>query len=163
MVNFLIIFAAQYLLFASLGAAIVFWVKLSRKEKIVYGQLIVTAGIIALIVAAIASRLYYDPRPFTQPGVSALIPHAVDNGFPSDHTLLAATIAFVTVLFSKKLGVFLLVNLFLIGVARVAAQVHSPIDIVGAAAIAGVAVMGARIIIERYPLTKVPSTASRKI
>jgi undecaprenyl-diphosphatase len=60
-----------------------------------------------------------------------------DNGFPSDHTLLATAIAFAIFHFNKKLGLFLFLLAVLVGVARILAGVHHAADIAGSLIIAG--------------------------
>ncbi|MDB5161263.1 MAG: YwoA, partial [Candidatus Saccharibacteria bacterium] len=61
------------------------------------------------------------------------------NGFPSDHTLFAAVVAFGVLRFSKKLGIGLLIVTLLVGWGRVAAHVHHLVDIVGAIVAAALA------------------------
>jgi undecaprenyl-diphosphatase len=66
-----------------------------------------------------------DPRPFVTQHVAPLFPHAPDNGFPSDHTLASMFLAVCALFYSTRWGG-----------ARIAAHVHSPIDILGAIALA---------------------------
>ena len=58
----------------------------------------ISIGVIALILG----HLYYNPRPFVVGNFTPLISHSVDNGFPSDHVLLASAIASILYFFSKK-------------------------------------------------------------
>jgi undecaprenyl-diphosphatase len=129
--KFLIIFCATYLpVFVLLGLVIA-WLRAGKEAK---KQLLVTAifaGIIALVVSRIAGKLYFDPRPFVTEHTTPLIPHGADNGFPSDHALLAMTLTAVTYFFSKKIALGMFALTALIGIARVLAKVHSPIDIAG--------------------------------
>jgi undecaprenyl-diphosphatase len=69
--------------------------------------------------------------------VKPLISHAANNGFPSDHALFTMTITAITYYFSKKTAAVMLVLTIIIGVARVLALVHSPLDI-GAGWVIGV-------------------------
>lgn len=102
-------------------------------------------GIVALplayILAKCASYLYFDPRPFVVGNFVPLVPHAPDNGFPSDHTLFAAALAALATRFSWKYGLALWVLAVLVGVSRVAAGVHHTVDVIGAIVIAAVAVV----------------------
>jgi len=127
----LIIFCANYLpIFVLLGIFIA-WLRVAKEAK---KQLLVTAvcaGIIAVVLSRIAGKLYFDPRPFVTEHVTPLIPHGPDNGFPSDHALLTMTLTAVTYFFSKKIALGMFVLTALVGVARVLAKVHSPIDIAG--------------------------------
>ena len=93
---------------------------------------------LSYIAAKIISHFYFDPRPFVVGNFTPLIPHAADNGFPSDHTLLGAAIAFAIFRFNKKLGLLLLFFAILVGFSRVLAGVHHASDIAGSIVIAGV-------------------------
>ncbi len=136
--NTIIVFAAQYLLFIIILIAAIFWVTLPKTQKmsfIVYGML---ATIITYLLSRFASLLFYNPRPFVVSKTIPLIQHAANNGFPSDHTLLSALVAFVVFRYSKLWGSILLVLTLLVGTSRIVAKVHSPLDVIGAIAIAGV-------------------------
>ncbi len=56
-----------------------------------------------------------------------------DGAFPSAHTTLAFSLAVTIFLHDKKVGFWYLLGALLIGTARVLANVHFPIDIVGGA------------------------------
>lgn len=68
--------------------------------------------------------------------IAPLFPHSIDNGFPSEHVLLAIVVAGVVFAYNRKLGVILAILGLVVGSARVIANVHHPIDIIGGAAIA---------------------------
>jgi undecaprenyl-diphosphatase len=137
--NLLIIFTAKYLIILPLLiAAYVAW-KLPAENRFSYSLHIIATGILAYIIAKVLSHFYFDPRPFVQNGIAPLIPHAADNGFPSDHTLLAAVLAATIIVFKRNVGIVLWVIALMIGSARVAAGVHHPIDIVGSIVIAIIA------------------------
>jgi undecaprenyl-diphosphatase len=132
-----IIFVAKYLLFVSTAIALVYFLKQSRsrqKEILIFALIFLP---LSYIVAKIVSHFYFDPRPFVVRGFTPIIPHAQDNGFPSDHTLLGAAIAFAIFRFNKKLGLLLLYLTILVGVARVLSGVHHSIDIAGSIVIVG--------------------------
>lgn len=136
----LIIFAANYfIIFVGVGWLITF-VWLERQKKIDLLLLTLVAGVIALILSRIAGQLYFDPRPFVTLHVAPLIAHTPDNGFPSDHALLSMVLTGVAYYFNKKIALAMLVLSVLIGTARVAALVHSPLDIIFGWVIALVAV-----------------------
>lgn len=128
----LIIFGAKYLIFVIAAAAIICWLMLKRDNKIRLAVTVIIGLIIAVIIAKIASQLYYDPRPFVKSSVEPLFSHPPDNGFPSDHTYLAMTVAACVFFYRRNVGIALGILAVLVGVSRVAAHVHSPIDIIGA-------------------------------
>jgi undecaprenyl-diphosphatase len=140
-VNSIIVFVAQYFLYLAVAIVAVFWLRSSRSTKIEIFVRLLIGGILALILAMIASHLYYDTRPFVSRHVTPLFTHAPDNGFPSDHALFTSFLGFTIALFSRKIGAVLLVIAVLVGAARVAAHVHNPIDIVGSFLCSGLAVI----------------------
>ena len=133
--NILIIFGAKYLYLVSIIIAGYYFFKQPRATK----KRIIIFGIISLpimyAVAKIAGHFYYDARPFVVLNFTPLIPHADDNGFPSDHTLLLSAIASVIYPFSKKVSILLWVIALAVGFARVFAGVHHLTDILGSVAI----------------------------
>jgi undecaprenyl-diphosphatase len=138
--HLLIAFVGRYFIIVSALVAVVFWLRLGRKDKIALGWRVIVGGVLAEGLAQIAGHLYYDTRPFVTEHVVPLIAHAPDNGFPSDHALLASFLGFVVLAYSRGVGLVLLLLAVLIGWARVAAHIHHPIDVVGSFVLAAVSV-----------------------
>lgn len=99
------------------------------------------AAALALVAVVVLATLVDRPRPFVALGVSPLFPHAADSSFPSDHTLLSVALATPLLLRRVGAGWLTLVLALGIGLARVAAAVHYPSDVLVSAAMA--AVLGA--------------------
>ncbi len=134
--NTLVVIAGEYLIFAIILTAVITGL---FSEKAVRNKLAVLAIISLLLASAggwAAGALYYNERPFVVEHSVPLIPHSPDNGFPSDHTLYAATIAATVFVYHRKTGAILGLLAIAVGVARVAAGIHHPIDIIGALALA---------------------------
>jgi undecaprenyl-diphosphatase len=132
----LIVIGAKYLIFVVAflaGTATLLSGKAVRWNII---KLAVLSFISAFLLALLASRLFYDTRPFVVEHIEPLIPHDADNGFPSEHALYAMVAAAVVFVYSRRLGVFLAILAVLMGLSRVFAKVHYPVDIVGSVAIA---------------------------
>ena len=127
----IIVFVAKYFLFLSLVIVGVYWLLATKPIKISLAWKMVVGGLLALLMAKIGAHFYYDTRPFVAHHIKPMFPHAADNGFPSDHALLTSLIGFTMLAYSRRLGGLLLLNAVLVGAARVAAHVHSPIDIIG--------------------------------
>jgi undecaprenyl-diphosphatase len=135
----LIIFCAKYLiLLIPLLAALAFYQASPKHRKAIFVSL-VAAVVIAAILDKIAGKLYYDPRPFVTHNFKPLIIHAADNGFPSEHSLFSVTISASLIAYRRRLGLAALAVSLIIGIARVAAHVHSPIDIVGSVVLGAIA------------------------
>ena len=127
----LIIFVAKYLIvLPPLLGLLALWQASpeSRREIVARGAIILP---LAYILALVVRHFWYDPRPFVVGGFAPLIPHAADNGFPSDHTLLAAALAATVGFSSRKVAAAMWVIALLVGFARVAAGVHHWADIAG--------------------------------
>lgn len=125
-----IIFCAQYLLYFVVLGLIVAWFLLGREDKKRFIISTLIACIVAYGIAKLASHLYFDPRPFVSEHIKPLIKHAADNGFPSDHALFTMTLTAATFFFSRKVASVMLVMTVLVGVARILAHVHSPLQII---------------------------------
>jgi membrane-associated phospholipid phosphatase len=138
-VDSLIVFVAKYFVFVSIAVVGLFWLTVTRRDKVSLGLRLIIGGVVALALAKVGAHFYYDTRPFVRDHIKPLIAHANDNGFPSDHTLLASFLGFTVLAYSRSMGLLLLAMAALIGGARVASHIHSPIDIVGSFVIAGIA------------------------
>ncbi len=135
----LIIFGAKYLFIFIILIVLIAWLQAGsklKKEMFLVGLL---AGIIAVALDKLSSKLYYDSRPFVTHNIKPLIAHAADNGFPSEHTLFSFTLAAVIFFYRPRLGMAAAIVALMVGVARVAAHVHSPIDILGGLVLGAIA------------------------
>jgi undecaprenyl-diphosphatase len=156
MLNFLIIFCAKYLYFLLIGIYLVYFIRLPKDEQKSLFLLTVIALPAIFLVSRIPALLYFDPRPFVVGHFAPLIPHAPDNGFPSDHALLTSSIASVVYYHSKKVSALLWLLTLMIGTARVLAGVHHWIDIFGAIIISviGTVIVKSLLTHYKYKLTK---------
>lgn len=117
-----------------------------KKEMIVVG---LVGAVLSVALAKLGSHLYYDPRPFVTGHFTPYFSHGNDNGFPSDHTLLASFLAFLSLRYSKKFGAVLLILALAIGLSRVQAGVHHLIDIIGSFVCTGIGVSVAFLVAKR--------------
>jgi len=125
----LIILSAKYLFLFVIAGIGVTWLLVPKDQKLKAALSIIAAGVIAVVLSRIASKLYYDPRPFVTEHVKPLIAHANDNGFPSDHALLTMTLTAIAYFYNKKIALAMLLLTVIVGVARILAKIHSPLDI----------------------------------
>lgn len=145
----LTIFAANVLIFVSLALAVVTIAVLLLRARSRILPWALGAGItltLSLVLGKIAGLLYDDPRPFVVEHVTPLVPHAPDNGFPSDHALLAAAIVALVLLAQPRASVPFAVLAVLVDWARVASGVHHVIDVVASSAIVALALVVARLV-----------------
>jgi undecaprenyl-diphosphatase len=144
--HWLIKLVGEYFFIISLVVVGLYWLQAKRSTKISLAYQVIVGGVVALVLDLIAGNLYYDPRPFVTHHLVPIIAHAADNGFPSDHALLTSFLGFTMLLYSKRVGIFLLIIALLVSWARVAAHIHNPRDIVGSFVIAAVSVVLVRLV-----------------
>ncbi len=141
----LTIFAAKYLVFIdALIAAVICAALLYRRPRpdaLRWVVACVVMIVLALVLARIGSAVYTDPRPFVVDHVKPLIAHARDNGFPSDHALLAAAIVAAVFFLSPLWSVLFIVLAVLVDWARVGAGIHHVADVLGSSILVLIAVI----------------------
>jgi undecaprenyl-diphosphatase len=152
-----IVFTAKYLYIAIVIFALIFFFTLTKENRKRAIYLIIISGMFAWLLTLFGGRFINDPRPFVVDHVKPLISHTVDNGFPSDHTLVAMLASFLVFIFNKKVGLVLMILSIFVGVSRVLAKVHHPLDVVGSICIALISVSAALFI-----LLKISELSGRK-
>lgn len=133
--NSTMIFLAEYMVYF-LGLIIMaYWFTQSRKNKMMIIQAMV-AFVTAEIIGKLAGNLHLNYQPFAVlPNVNKLVDHAVDNSFPSDHTILFFSICFSFWFVRKKTGWLWLVLAFCVAISRIWVGVHYPFDVITGALI----------------------------
>jgi undecaprenyl-diphosphatase len=86
------------------------------------------------IVTTVIHYFYHEPRPFVYYGFTSLISET-GSSFPSAHAAWFFALALVVWYTNRKWGWWFLALAVLMGVARIYAGVHWPMDIVGGAAL----------------------------
>lgn len=144
MLDQLIIFCAKYLVVAPLGGVLA----LAQARGLATAKKIALEALLALPLAYLCARvvglLFYHEQPFAVWHFIPLVPHEVNNSFPSDHMLFSSVLATIAYVRHRTLGLSLWFFAGVVGIARVAAGLHYPIDLVAAALIAIAAVYAAR-------------------
>ena len=158
--NSVIVVLAQYVPFLVPVVAAVVWLLLHRDARISLAIRAVVAFAVALLLIKVSAMAHTDPRPFVvDPSVRPLFPHVNDNGFPSDHTTMVATVSLLVLPYRRRVGVALLVVSVLVAWARVASHVHHTQDVVAGALIGLVAVaigVGTERVVARRRATGTP-------
>jgi len=125
---------ARYLLLAIAAAVGIHWVIGRRRERATNQAMVVGAVVAALLGLAATSLIqhfYVHPRPFVdRQDVVLLINHGSDPSLPSEHAVIAFTLA-GAVLWSRRLllGSGLLLAAVALGLARIYTGLHYPADI----------------------------------
>jgi undecaprenyl-diphosphatase len=118
-------------------ASILIWVLVGTSLITVRRPLAIralTAFVIALVAAQSLKLVIPSPRPFVLGAATPLtLTVHYDNAFPSGHTAAAFALAVTVLFYNRRLGIIFVFVAALVGVSRVWANVHWPIDIVGGA------------------------------
>ncbi|HLW38603.1 MAG TPA: phosphatase PAP2 family protein [Candidatus Eremiobacteraceae bacterium] len=123
---------AAMIALARYGLLISFVVMLAALARARSAALLLWLGGGALLAAALtyaAGRMLFDPRPFTVLPVTPLVAHAADNGFPSDHSSVAAFIAAAVWFVDARLALVASLAALAIGFARAYCFLHWPADV----------------------------------
>ncbi|CAM4121942.1 MULTISPECIES: undecaprenyl-diphosphatase [Bacillus cereus group] len=124
-----IVFLAEYMVYILALIILTYWFIGSRKSRMMVIQAMV-AFVIAEVIGKIAGKFHLNYQPFAVlPDVNKLVDHAVDNSFPSDHTILFFSICFSFWLVRKKTGWLWLILALCVAISRIWVGVHYPFDV----------------------------------
>ncbi|MFA6325099.1 MAG: phosphatase PAP2 family protein [Candidatus Paceibacterota bacterium] len=93
--------------------------------------LVFLSGISAWCIAAILKIFIHTARPFNFFTNVVPLMHPTDYSFPSGHSTFFIALALAIFFYHKKIGYYFIFFAILIGLARIMAGVHFPIDILG--------------------------------
>lgn len=98
------------------------------------------SGLAGLLINQVIGLLWQHPRPFMIGLGHQLVPHVADSSFPSDHLTLLWAVAFSFLIHKRprSAGAMLALLGLPLAWARIYLGVHFPMDMAGAALVAGV-------------------------
>mgnify|MGYP000140747466 FL=1 len=132
----LAVFLAQGLILAVPAGLVLGW--LFGDEKLRKRMLVATAsGMLGLCISMVIGLAWPHPRPFMLGLGHQLIAHAADASFPSDHLTLWWAVAFSLWLQRLRLGAAMALLGIPIAWAGIYLGVPFPLDMLGAAVVAG--------------------------
>jgi len=127
----IITFLASILIWILFAGLVYLWVIDGRVKREVALHAFLSA-LIAWGAAEFLKSLFPIPRPFVIDNFSPLtLTIPIDGSFPSGHTAASFALAISVWLHNKKLGLFFILIALTIGISRVLANVHWPLDITG--------------------------------
>lgn len=131
MADELILFLASFLIWLMFAGLVLLWFVDGKikKEEVIHALL---AIFVTFTLSQILKQLFHTPRPYLVDGLSTMT-LTVPNGFsfPSDHSAIAFALAVTIWLHDRKVGIIFIILAFCVAWARVAANVHWPVDVVG--------------------------------
>lgn len=127
--NPVFIYIAEYLVIGLALVVISFWFTRVNKNRIM-----VICGCITFVIAEIfgkiVGKIHSNYQPFAElSNVNQLIDKAVDNSFPSDHTIMFFSFCMTFWLFRGARGFIWILLAILVGISRIWVGVHYPADI----------------------------------
>jgi undecaprenyl-diphosphatase len=138
MMDQVIIFCAKYLIFFMALAMATYWLVSPRANKTELALVAAVALPLAYGVARIAGMLYGHQQPFAEFEYEPLVPHGVDNSFPSDHSAAAGVLAGVASLYNRSLGLLMWILAVAVAAGRMLAGLHYPVDVIVGLVLGGV-------------------------
>ena len=136
-----IVFSAETLGIILLLGLVIFLFSHEHGKRQGFNNIVVILGaaFFAWGITEIINKVYPSPRPFlVLDDVNKLINHGGMDSFPSGHATFFSAIATAHYFYHKKIAIFYALGALIIGVARVAAGIHWPVDIVAGYIIGGV-------------------------
>jgi len=133
--DFTIEFFATFFIWFLYAGLVILWSIDGRikKEQVMHALL---ASVIAWLITLLIKHFFPTVRPFVRNGGEVdVFFKPTDGAFPSAHTALAFGLAVTIFMHDRKVGWLFLAGALAIGVARVLANVHYPVDILGGALI----------------------------
>ncbi len=150
MADSLIVFLGTYLIFVMIVAIGVYGFSSNKVRWLEYGLSIVGGLALGYILARLGGFFFYHEQPYSVLNYTPLIPHEIDNAFPSDHAVVAGVLAAIASLYNRSLG--LLMWFLALGVAagRMLAGVHYPLDVITGLIVGGVCAAAAHYTVHLY-------------
>lgn len=133
MPQYLIEFCASFFIWFMYAGLIILWLVDGKikKEQVMHA---LGASLITFLVTDLLKNIFHTVRPFLVNGVNPLtLTVPLDSAFPSTHTAMAFALAITVWLHDRKVGWIYLIWALFVGIARILANVHYPIDIWGGA------------------------------
>ncbi len=129
----MVTFLASVLIWLMFFGLIVLWVidgKI-KKETVIHA---IFSCLIAYAVTELIKTFFPTLRPFQFDGALPLtLTVPTDGAFPSSHSAVGFALAVTILKHDRKVGILYLIMAGLVGIARIMAHVHYPIDIMAGA------------------------------
>lgn len=129
----MITFLASVLIWLMFFGLVVLWVIDGKYKKEIVIHAIFSC-FVAYGISELIKTFFPTPRPFLEVGLDPLtLTTPIDGAFPSSHTAVGFALATTILKHHKKIGILYLFMAGLVGVARILAHVHYPLDIMAGA------------------------------
>ena len=131
LLDFLMIFGAEYVIYLMIFLIFAFAIKGKMYERKSLILFLISFPILILVIKII-HLFFFQPRPYIENDILPLLDYTKeDASFPSRHTAISFIMALPYLYYKSKWAFLLLFLATWVGISRVYAGVHYPIDIVG--------------------------------
>lgn len=143
------VFCAAVLLFLLIAAWLIVVFRQRARVSLASGLRTALLFGVSYVAAKLISHVVSDPRPYIVQHIQPLLPLAHDNGFPSDHSLLAWALVFSLVWLAPAAVWPFVVGALFVMLGRLGVAAHHTLDVTGSAAI--VFVVAGLVALLRWP------------
>ncbi|MDZ5471114.1 undecaprenyl-diphosphatase (plasmid) [Bacillus sp. 31A1R] len=142
----------EYMVIFLALSVVYFWFTRTENNR----MMIISASfafILAEIIGKTAGKFHSNLQPFAElSSVNQLIDKAINNSFPSDHTILFFSFCVSFMLFKKKASFLWILLAMLVGLSRIWVGVHYPFDVLVGALVGSISAVLSYILIQRVKL-----------
>ncbi|MDF2684165.1 MAG: bcrC [Brevibacillus sp.] len=121
---------AEYMVYVLGLSTLFYWFTRKNENR----MMVVCASatfVLAELFGKVAGSLHFNQQPFAElTNVNQLVEKAVNNSFPSDHTILFFSFCMSFWLFKKKGGFLWMLLAICVGISRIWVGVHYPADVI---------------------------------
>ncbi len=103
----------------------------NRLDQDVFFRAIALSFFTRFFLLKIIRMFIVRSRPFIEHNVNLLVRRLSDLSFPSGHSTFFFTFSFIVWFYEPRIGSWMLLNSFFIGLSRIFVGVHYPLDILG--------------------------------
>lgn len=107
-------------------------------------------ALLSYLLSIVLGAVISDPRPYVVAHQQPIVPIAHDNGFPSDHTLLAMVLTTSMWWLRRRFVPYFAVGTLLVMLGRLGIGAHHTLDVLGSVAI----VVGVALVVGMLPLPR---------
>lgn len=136
--SMVVFFADKFGLILLFGLLYYLFTHKDRKRGVRDVVVVLSAAVLAWLASVTIKYIIASPRPFLAlPDVNQLIEFGGNDSFPSGHATFFSALATALYFYHKRLGVLYALGALIIGVSRVVAGIHWPVDILAGYVLGG--------------------------
>ncbi len=148
----LVIFLSNWFGYLLLAGLLVFLTFHKDKKQGVRDLfVVVVSAITAYVLVKIAKEFLPNPRPFeVLTDANILYEHGGGDSFPSGHATFYSALAAALFFYHKKIALWYAIGALLIGLSRIVAGIHWPLDILAGYILGGIIGAGVYLLYKKY-------------